>query len=133
VHDEVRKLAAAGMTIGAHTSSHPMLSHCPPDIAWAEISQSRACLETALQTQVWAMAYPFGDARSVMAETVKMARDAGYKAAFMNFGGGLGVPLPLHAIPRIHVTREMSLAELEANVSGLHAAFRQRGVSLLRS
>jgi hypothetical protein len=133
VRDEVRKLAAAGMTIGAHTSNHPMLSYCPPDIAWAEISQSRASLEAALQTRVWAMAYPFGDAESVTTEVVNMARDAGYKAAFMNFGGGFGVRLPLHAIPRIHVTREMSLAELEANVSGFHVALRRRGISLLRS
>jgi peptidoglycan/xylan/chitin deacetylase (PgdA/CDA1 family) len=123
---ELRALLAAGMTIGAHTLSHPMLSQCPPEVAWAEIAESRACLEAASQTQVWAMAYPFGDAESVTPQILRMAKDAGYKAAFMNCGGGLGAALPLHALPRIHVTTQMSLAELEANVAGFYAALQRR-------
>jgi len=124
--DELRALAAAGMTIGAHTLSHPMLSQCPPELAYAEIVESRIRLEAALRTPVWAMAYPFGDRESVTPEVVNMARDAGYKAAFMNFGGGLGVELPLRALPRIHVTAQMNLAELEANVAGFYATLQRR-------
>ena len=45
-----------------------------------------------------------------------MAQDAGFAAAFLNFGGGLGVDLPPFALPRVHVTSEMSLAEFEAHV-----------------
>jgi hypothetical protein len=78
------------------------------------------------------MAYPFGDRESVTPEVVEMAKDAGYKAAFMNFGGGLGSPLPLHSLPRIHVTSEMSLAELEANVAGFYASL-QRSVGRRQS
>jgi len=125
VRDELRQLAAAGMTIGAHTLNHPMLSQCPAEIAWDEISESRTHLEAALQTPVWAMAYPFGDRESVTPDILNMARDAGYKAAFMNFGGGLGAALPRHAIPRIHVTTQMSLAELEANVAGFYTALQR--------
>jgi peptidoglycan/xylan/chitin deacetylase (PgdA/CDA1 family) len=126
VRSELHALVAAGMTIGAHTLSHPMLSQCPAEIAWAEIAESRACLEAVLQTEVWALAYPFGDGESVTPQVMRMARDAGYKAAFMNFGGGLGAALPIHALPRIHVTAEMSLAELEANVAGFYAALQRK-------
>jgi peptidoglycan/xylan/chitin deacetylase (PgdA/CDA1 family) len=125
-NDELRALAVAGMTIGAHTLTHPMLSHCPPELAYVEIVESRIRLEAALQTPVWALAYPFGDRESVTPQVVNMARDAGYKAAFMNFGGGLGAELPPHALPRIHVTAQMSLAELEANVAGFYAALQRR-------
>ncbi len=124
VRDEVRALADAGMTIGAHTLTHPMLSQCSSEIAKNEIFESRTCLESALQRPVWAMAYPFGDRESVTPQILSLAKDAGYKAAFMNTGGGLGAPLPLFSLPRIHVTAEMSLAELEANVSGFYATLQ---------
>jgi hypothetical protein len=62
----------------------------------------------------------------VTPEVIEMAKDAGYKAAFMNFGGGLSSPLPLHSLPRIHVTSQMSLAELEANVAGFYASLQRR-------
>jgi peptidoglycan/xylan/chitin deacetylase (PgdA/CDA1 family) len=117
---ELRELAAAGMTIGAHTMSHPMLSQAPAELAHSEIAESRRSLEAALQRRVWAFAYPFGDAQSVTPQVLAMPEAAGYHAAFLNYGGGLGTELPSFALPRIHVTADMSLAELEAHVSGFY-------------
>jgi peptidoglycan/xylan/chitin deacetylase (PgdA/CDA1 family) len=122
---ELRQLASAGMTIGAHTLSHPMLSQLPVELAYAEITESRTRLESALQQRVWAFAYPFGDPQSVTPQVLAMAQKAGYAAAFMNFGGGLGTDLPAYALPRIHVTAEMSLAEFEAHVSGFYARLQR--------
>jgi hypothetical protein len=34
--------------------------------------------------------------------------------------------LPRFALPRVHVTAEMSLSEFEAHVSGFHRDFRSR-------
>jgi len=121
---ELRELASAGMTIGAHTLSHPMLSQLPLDLARAEIAESRTRLESTLQQRVWAFAYPFGDARSVTPQVLTFPQQAGYEAAFLNFGGGLGTALSPFALPRIHVTSEMRPAELEAHVSGFHARMR---------
>jgi peptidoglycan/xylan/chitin deacetylase (PgdA/CDA1 family) len=117
---ELRQLAAGGMTIGAHTLSHPVLSEAPPALARAEVGDCRARLEAVLQQQIWAFAYPFGDAQSVTAQVLAMPKEYGYKAAFVNFGGGLGADLPPYALPRIHVTSEMGLGEFEAHVSGFH-------------
>jgi len=122
---ELRALAAAGMTIGAHTMSHPLLSQLPLDLARGEIVDCRAKLEAALQTRVWAFAYPFGDAASVTPRVMAIPQEAGYTAAFLNFGGGLGANLPPYALPRIHVTSEMNLAELDALVSGFHARLQR--------
>jgi peptidoglycan/xylan/chitin deacetylase (PgdA/CDA1 family) len=122
---EMRQLAAAGMTIGGHTLSHPILSQLPLDLARSEIAESRTRLESVLQTRVWAFAYPFGDAQSVTPQVLTVPEQVGYAAAFLNFGGGLGTDLPANALPRIHVTAEMSLAELEAHVSGFYAQVRQ--------
>jgi peptidoglycan/xylan/chitin deacetylase (PgdA/CDA1 family) len=122
---ELQELASAGMTIGAHTLSHPMLSQLPLDLAYSEISDSRMRLESVLKKRVWAFAYPFGDPQSVTPQVLAMAQKAGYEAAFLNFGGGLGTDLPPHALPRVHVTAGMTLGEFEAHVSGFHARLQR--------
>ncbi len=122
---ELRALAASGMTIGAHTLTHPVLAQLPPELAWTEIAESRTRLESALGRKIWAFAYPFGDAGSVTPRVVAMTKQAGFDAAFMNIGGGLGASLPLHAIPRVHVNAGMSLAEFEAHVSGFYESIQR--------
>jgi peptidoglycan/xylan/chitin deacetylase (PgdA/CDA1 family) len=122
---ELKQLADAGMTIGAHTLTHPVLSEAPPELARYEIVESRKRLEAILNRKIWALAYPFGDASSVTPGTVLMAQQAGFDAAFLNVGGGLGTHLPLHAIPRVHVNSDMSLAEFEAHVSGFHESIQR--------
>jgi peptidoglycan/xylan/chitin deacetylase (PgdA/CDA1 family) len=123
---ELRELIVKGMTIGAHSMSHPALSQAPLDLARAEISESGVRLGVALGERPWAFAYPFGDAQSVTPEILKMPKEAGYEAAFMNFAGGLGSELPVFALPRIHVTTEMSLAEFESHVSGFYGWLQRR-------
>ena len=56
---EVRQLAADGVTFGAHTVSHPVLTSLP----WAEIQRelrdSRAHIEDAIHAPTTAFAYPY--------------------------------------------------------------------------
>jgi peptidoglycan/xylan/chitin deacetylase (PgdA/CDA1 family) len=124
--EELRQLAASGMFVGAHTLSHPMLSQTSADLAWNEIAESRKALEAALGKPVWAMAYPFGDPESVGVREFEMTERAGYKCAFLNFGGGFPASIPRFAIPRVHVTSDMTLGEFEAHISGFYDALRQR-------
>jgi peptidoglycan/xylan/chitin deacetylase (PgdA/CDA1 family) len=125
---ELRELADAGMTIGAHTVSHPMLSPMPEDLALQEISQSRAGLEAALGKPVWALAYPFGNSEAVSAREPELAKRAGFRCAFMNVedatsNGNKDMAL---AFPRIHVSSTTTPAELEAHVSGFYRAVREK-------
>jgi peptidoglycan/xylan/chitin deacetylase (PgdA/CDA1 family) len=122
---ELDQLAGAGMCIGAHTVSHPMLSQLSPDLAWTEISESKRNLEQGLGRNAWALAYPFGDASSVTSREVRMAEAAGFKCAFVNIDGGFGTQTPKFALPRVHVTAAMTLAEFEAHVSGFHRSLQQ--------
>jgi peptidoglycan/xylan/chitin deacetylase (PgdA/CDA1 family) len=123
---ELRRLVAEGMSVGAHTMSHPMLSQLPPHSAWSEIAESRLILEQALGQRTWALAYPFGDSLSITPREVEMAERAGFVCAFLNIGGGFGARAPRFAMPRVHVTADMSLAEFEAHVSGFYRALRER-------
>jgi peptidoglycan/xylan/chitin deacetylase (PgdA/CDA1 family) len=123
---ELSRLVSAGMLIGAHTLSHPALSKLPEERARFEITEGRSRLEKALGREVWAFAYPFGGVEAVSSREFRMAERAGYKAAFLSFGGGLGADLPRYALPRIHMTGEITLSELEAYVSGFHRSLRRQ-------
>jgi peptidoglycan/xylan/chitin deacetylase (PgdA/CDA1 family) len=121
---ELRQLAEAGMCIGAHTLSHPMLSQLSPELAWSEISESKHNLEQALGRTISALAYPFGDSSSVTPREVQMAERAGFQCAFLNAGGGFGTQTCKFALPRVHVTAEMTLSEFEAHISGFHRSLQ---------
>jgi peptidoglycan/xylan/chitin deacetylase (PgdA/CDA1 family) len=122
----LRQLAAAGMTIGAHTLSHPILARTPDALAWREISESKIVLEKTLGQTVWALGYPFGTAITVTPRDLQFAERAGFHCAFMNTGGGLGAKNYRFAFPRVHVTANMSLSEFEANISGFYRSLRLR-------
>ena len=126
VHGRLLRLAAAGMSIGAHSLSHPILARAPDDLAWQEISESRRVLEQALGQTVWAFGYPFGNAATVTRRELRLAEQAGFRCAFMNAGGGLGATINRFAVPRVHVTADTSLSEFEAHVSGFYRSLRKR-------
>lgn len=118
---ELRELTAHGMTVGAHSISHPVLAAAAPEEAEREIRDCRSQLESCLQREVWARAYPFGNEGSAGERETKMAEEAGYTCAFLNCGGGRSErPSPRFGLPRAHVTAEMDIPELEANLSGFH-------------
>lgn len=122
---ELHRLDQAGMCIGAHTLSHPTLSQSSPEEAWSEISRSKNDLDRALGQEIWALAYPFGDSSSVTSRELQMAKRAGYKCAFFNVGGTMGRQTPKFALPRIHITAAMSLAEFAAHISGFHRSLQE--------
>jgi peptidoglycan/xylan/chitin deacetylase (PgdA/CDA1 family) len=122
----VQQLARAGMSVGAHTLSHPVLAKANDSQAWTEIQQGREMLGQVVQQEVWALAYPFGEASSVGGREFAMAERAGYECAFMNCGGGARAGFPRFAIPRVHVTADMTVGEFEAHISGFHDKLRQR-------
>jgi peptidoglycan/xylan/chitin deacetylase (PgdA/CDA1 family) len=122
----LRQLTAAGMTIGAHSLSHPILARASEELAGREISESRSVLEKALGQTVWAFAYPFGNAATVTGRDLRLAEEAGFGCAFMNTGGGFGAKIKRFALPRVHVTADMSLFEFEAHISGFYRSLRKR-------
>jgi peptidoglycan/xylan/chitin deacetylase (PgdA/CDA1 family) len=122
---ELKQLADAGMSIGAHTMSHPTLTEQPAEVTRAEIADCRQTLGRCSGQAVWAMAYPFGDAASVGDSEFRLAEAAGYECAFVNEGGAFGTAHPRFSLPRIHVTSEMSLPVYEAHISGFHVALQR--------
>jgi peptidoglycan/xylan/chitin deacetylase (PgdA/CDA1 family) len=124
---ELNQLVTQGMTMGAHTLSHPLLPKMSAELAEQEIRGCKERLEAQLQQEVWALAYPFGHEGSAGAREMTLAERAGYACAFLNHGGGLlGRTGPRFGLPRAHVTANMNMSEFEAHLSGFHEALQRR-------
>lgn len=77
--DELRALARAGVTLGAHTRTHPRLDRIPPSQARAELLDSLRDLAREVPGGPRVFAYPDGRYDE---ELVALARAAGVELAF---------------------------------------------------
>jgi peptidoglycan/xylan/chitin deacetylase (PgdA/CDA1 family) len=76
--DELKEIAAAGHTIGAHTHTHPVLTALGPNAAREEIRVSKTELERILQQPVEHFAYPFGMRRHFSEPLRSYCRSIGF-------------------------------------------------------
>ena len=80
--DQLRGMQAAGMTIGAHTMTHPILATLDDAAAWSEITESQRVLEGVIGRRVGLFAYPNGKpGQDYSLRSVELVREAGFDAA----------------------------------------------------
>jgi peptidoglycan/xylan/chitin deacetylase (PgdA/CDA1 family) len=129
--ETLRSLAGApGVTIGAHTLSHPMLAKHPEDAARREIVESKARLEQELGMPIRHFAYPVGDPTSAGAREFTLAKEAGFVSAVTTRPGHLfgEHARHLHALPRVSLNGyHQSEAAVRALLSGLPFLVWSRG------
>jgi peptidoglycan/xylan/chitin deacetylase (PgdA/CDA1 family) len=99
--DQVRELKAAGIEIGSHTLSHPILSKLSPAAQEAEIRRAseRIAEETGSPPALFAV--PNGSRRDFDEHTVRILRDMGFAASCTTIRGPNAPgcdPLTLHRI-----------------------------------
>lgn len=100
---QLRQLHAAGMGIGAHTVSHPILAAMSERAARNDIANGKHQLEQLLQTPVSVFAYPNGKAgRDYGPAHVEIVKSLGFKAALATDWGVArpGAGLDLFQLPR---------------------------------
>ena len=79
---QVKTMRRAGMQIGAHTVSHPILAQLTDDQAKGEISDSKVFLEQLLGEPIGLFAYPNGKpGEDYSPQTVEVVRRLGFDAA----------------------------------------------------
>ena len=79
---EVKTLHQAGMQIGAHTVSHPILARLRDDEAMQEIQASKVFLQDLLGERIGLFAYPNGKpGEDYSAQTVNVVRQLDFDAA----------------------------------------------------
>ena len=79
---QVRQMAAAGMTFGFHTETHPVLSRLTRDAQRLELGSGvQLVRELTGQTDV-SFCYPYGFTHTYNADTLQVLEECGYSMAF---------------------------------------------------
>ena len=105
--NEVREMAALGMTIGAHTVTHPNLPSAGSDAA-PEISEAKEILEGHLGQSVTMFSYPNGGAeRYFTPEIQRWVQRAGYAAATTSCNGFATQASDPFALERVQVSERL--------------------------
>jgi peptidoglycan/xylan/chitin deacetylase (PgdA/CDA1 family) len=121
--DQLRGLHRAGVEIGGHTITHPILTSISDEDARREISAGKAELEAIIGAPVKLFAFPNGKPNVDYARRhVEMVREAGFDAAFSTVWGAAYHGCDPFQLPRIAPWRQTPLRY------GLQvaASFRQR-------
>jgi peptidoglycan/xylan/chitin deacetylase (PgdA/CDA1 family) len=99
--DKIRILADAGMEIGSHTRTHPILTSLDVDEARSEIVESKHALEKIINRPVRYFAYPNGKPyEDYMPEHVDIVRNAGFEAALSTAKGVVTASSDMFQLPR---------------------------------
>jgi len=118
---QLRALAAEGFDVGAHTRTHPILSHLGPQQLRAEIEGCKAQIEEQIGFPVRHFAYPNGRRQDYTLEAVEAVSRAGYVAAVTSIAGGNTPSTSLFELRRIGTDVE-DLAHFAQLVSGFEQA-----------
>jgi len=78
--DQLRSMMSAGLTIGAHSATHPRLTRLNDADLVTEVEGSKLSLENELQVAVTAFAYPFGTPADHDARVSDAVRRAGFRS-----------------------------------------------------
>lgn len=113
---ELRQLAATpGISIGAHTVTHAMLSRLPLRRKEEEIRHSKELLEQALASPVSSFAYPYGSRKDFDAESVDLVRGSGFAYACANYSGVIKAGTDPFRLPR-ELVRDWTGPEFRARL-----------------
>lgn len=98
---QVCGLRNAGMQIGAHTVSHPILAKLTRNAAQREIADSKHSLEALLGQPVTLFAYPNGKrGEDYSPESVQLVRELGFSSAVSTTWGAARSSSDLFQLPR---------------------------------
>ena len=85
---QLRQLQSAGMEIGSHTASHPILARLADADAEADIARGKTALEAIVQAPVALFAYPNGKPGADYDQRhIDMVRRSGFTAALSTASG----------------------------------------------
>lgn len=99
--DQLRALHGAGMGIGGHTRTHPILARLPDADALHEIKGGKADIESIIGKGISLFAYPNGKpGKDYLARHIDMVRAAGFQMAVSTAPGVARPGCDLFQIPR---------------------------------
>lgn len=115
---QLQEMRAEGMSIGAHTVTHPNLGELGPDDTRRELELSKRELEDRLGSTVRSFAYPFGKPKHHFTETtIRQVQELGFSHAVAVHHRGVLPGDRRFCIPRFAIADE-DIAGLSRKVTG---------------
>jgi len=108
--DEIDRMARAGIDFESHGTSHAILTAIDPEEAARELREARERLRERGHGRHALLAYPSG---AWNAETLALARDAGYAGAVTTQRGLADADTPALALPRLGLHEDVSGSRAE--------------------
>lgn len=107
---QVREMADAGWTIGAHTVTHVNVALSAPAVAEAEIAASRDAIAEVVRAPVTHFAYPNagGEHRYFSNEVVEILRRLGFRSGVTSQPGALRPKADPFLLPRVGVSPRLA-------------------------
>lgn len=99
---QVEKMQQQGMTIGAHTVSHPILAHLDKPQQTHELATSKNIIEAHIKQQVTSFAYPVGGYNCYNDITKEILSELGFQQSFVYESG---INLSLNENTRFEILR----------------------------
>jgi len=123
--DEMRLLRNIGMTVGAHTCSHPILARLTAAEQSRELTESKSLIEGVTGYACDQFAYPNGSPGDFDEGTRARVIEAGYRCAFTTIKRRMSRADDRFEIPRCTLTHNrVTAAEFATELSGLPGALR---------
>jgi peptidoglycan/xylan/chitin deacetylase (PgdA/CDA1 family) len=122
---ELKQLPAAGIEVGSHTCSHPIVSRLEPREMKRELEESKRRIEAATGRACLDFAYPNGGPGDFNLETHHAVREAGYRSAVTTIKRRVTRSDGCFEIPRCTLTHnQITMHEFASEVSGFPSALR---------
>jgi len=123
---QLQTLITDGMRIGSHTRSHPRLTKIKDaERLWDQIYNSKAILESQLETPVEEFAYPYGSYNSKAAAAVKQA---GYRVGRGCCSGIAHTSSDVFTLKAVMVPNDMEKFVEYIGAGGVRTARTEHGV-----
>ena len=116
--NQVKELSSNGISFGAHTCKHEILSKINNDDVRTEIAQSKKRIEKEIQKEVYSFAYPNGMSNDFTLENIQILKETGFLLAFTMIRGVI-TSNNRYTLRRFPNPKEFDKSFL-ANISGIY-------------
>jgi peptidoglycan/xylan/chitin deacetylase (PgdA/CDA1 family) len=129
---QAREMASAGVEIGSHTVSHPILTTLDAATLRDELEESKRKIEGALGGECVSFAYPNGSPADFGAREKMALRESGYLCG-LSLNGSLNDRPDLYEVDRINVGRDLDPPAFHVAMTGILGAARRARNRILGS
>lgn len=106
---EIREMKDGGITFGAHTVNHPILTKISLKQAMHEITQSKRDIEQKLRQQVTSFCYPNGSYGDFNSEIIELVKESGFTSAVTSIPGLITTESNPYELKRISVSEDFNM------------------------